>query len=370
MLSNFGLQGLVVRDIVNNESLSSETLGSATLIIFITSLLSYSILIITVLILNENRLIVKITSLIGLLIFFKFTDVVSYWFEAKVANKYTVIINSLCYMVFASMKILIVINNYGIFILGLVFVLEGMLISILLIIIMNKYGFPFRFFKITSKRIQTLLKESWPLAISALSIAVYVKIDQIMLGHLTNDFSVGVYSTAARITEFTFFIPMSIVMSFFPLIQKFKLYDQNLYLKKIQKLFNLSFYICFLFCAYISYFSDFIIHFIYGDNYIIASSILSLHIWSILFISFGVISGKWLLVENLQIIGLKRTLSGALINIIFNLLLIPKYSVMGATLATLLSHFYSSFVFDLFHNKTRIMFRMKLNSLFLLNYNK
>ena len=234
---------------------------------------------------------------------------------------------------------------------------------------MNKYGFPYRYFKITKTRVKSLLKESWPLAISALSIAVYIKIDQIMLAHLSSEISVGVYSAAARITEFTFFIPIAVVSSFFPIIQKFKTLYPNLFLQKIQKLYNLTFFICFVFCTIISFCSNIITDFIYGEDYIHTSSILSLHIWSILFVSFGVISGKWLLVENLQIIGLKRTLSGAFINIILNLILIPKYSVLGATLATLLSHIYSAFLFDLFCLRTRIMFRMKLNAFLMLNYN-
>ena len=106
MLSTFGLQGLVVRDIVNDNYLIHETLGSATLIVLITSTLSYIILAITILIFNENNLIiVKLILIVGLLIFLKFTDIVSYWFEAKVASKCTVIAHSICYIIFAFIKI-------------------------------------------------------------------------------------------------------------------------------------------------------------------------------------------------------------------------------------------------------------------------
>ena len=53
-----------------------------------------------------------------------------------------------------------------------------------------------------------LLVESWPLLLSGISIMVYMKIDQIMLGQILGDESVGIYSAALRISEIWYFIPM------------------------------------------------------------------------------------------------------------------------------------------------------------------
>jgi PST family polysaccharide transporter len=47
---------------------------------------------------------------------------------------------------------------------------------------------------------------------------LYMRIDQIMLGQMVGNETVGIYSAAVRITEVWYFIPMAIVASVFPSI--------------------------------------------------------------------------------------------------------------------------------------------------------
>jgi Na+-driven multidrug efflux pump len=61
-----------------------------------------------------------------------------------------------------------------------------------------------------------------------------------------------------------------------------------------------------------------------------------------------------------------RTAMGALVNILLNIVWIPKYGIMGAALATLIAYFTAT-LFILFIPKTRPQGIMMLKSLFLVS---
>ena len=86
----------------------------------------------------------------------------------------------------------------------------------------------------------SLVKESWPLIFAGLAIAVYMKIDQIMLGEMIGKKAVGTYAAAARLSEIWYFIPGAIAFSVFPSIVRSKQLDEKIYKKRMQKFYDLN----------------------------------------------------------------------------------------------------------------------------------
>lgn len=113
----------------------------------------------------------------------------------------------------------------------------------------------------------------------------------------------------------------------------------------------------------LTFLSTSIVALLFGENYRDAGIVLSIHIWTTVFVSLGVASSSWIIAEGRQLLSLQRTVIGAIINIVLNLLLIPNYGGMGAALATLISQFASCFLFDIIQNVTRRMFFMKLKAM-------
>jgi len=211
-------------------------------------------------------------------------------------------------------------------------------------------------------QIKTLLKDSWPLILSGLAIMVYMKIDQIMIGEMLGETAVGLYSAAVKISEVWYFIPIVITSSLFPSIVEAKKQDEKLYYKRLQQLYSLMILISAAIALPMTFLSDWVIRFLYGDAYLLAASVLSIHIWAGIFVFLGVASGQWLLIENLQKIALKRTLFGVISNIILNFFLIQKLSIFGAALATLISQSIAAFFYDFFDQSTKKIFFLKLKA--------
>jgi PST family polysaccharide transporter len=106
-----------------------------------------------------------------------------------------------------------------------------------------------------------------------------------------------------------------------------------------------------------------IINILFGEAYFEAATVLSIHIWTSIFVFLSIASGKWFLAKNLQLISLYRFLVGAITNVILNALLIPSYGAVGSAVALFLSTFAYAYLFDLFHKETRHIFFAKTRAL-------
>jgi len=183
-----------------------------------------------------------------------------------------------------------------------------------------------------------ILIQSWPLALTAIFIAAYFKIDQIMLFKMKGSAAVGLYSPAVRIVEFFNLIPLALVGSTFPLMSRY--FESSM--KHFKQIYQLSFkYLTMLIipiAAGITLFSKSIILLIFGREFIASSVPLIFLIWSEVFIFFGIVNRCILIASNKQ--RLDPVFSGvcALINVVLNLVLIPRYSFVGAAVATLISY--------------------------------
>ncbi|PJZ55362.1 O-unit flippase, partial [Leptospira adleri] len=111
-----------------------------------------------------------------------------------------------------------------------------------------------------------------------------------------------------------------------------------------------------------TFLSDPIIQFLFGPRFSEAGVILAIHIWAGTFVFLGVASSRYYLTENLQKVELYKSISGCLSNIVLNFILIPIYGVKGAAIATVISQFFASTLFNLFLKRTREIFFIQVGS--------
>jgi len=102
---------------------------------------------------------------------------------------------------------------------------------------------------------------------------------------------------------------------------------------------------------------------IFGPEFVLSAPILSVHIWASLFVFMGVATGPWFIAEGLTKLAFRRTLIGALINVVLNLVFIPMYGGVGAAVATVISQAVASFLSNATHPKAREIFNLQLSCL-------
>jgi O-antigen/teichoic acid export membrane protein len=210
-----------------------------------------------------------------------------------------------------------------------------------------------------------LLSLSWPLIISGIMVSLYMKIDQLMLQNMAGANEAGGYATVASLSEAWNFVPTVIVTSLFPAILNARRDDPERYKKRIQNLYDLMVYLSVPVAVLITFASP-LIYKVYHKEYASAAPVLSVHIWSGVFVFLGAASSQFLIAENLNKLTFIRTGFGAIVNILLNLVLIPRMGMMGAAIATLAAYAGANF-FILFIPKVSNQGLMMLKSLFFIS---
>ena len=377
-IATLGLDGIVVRELVKDESRRDELIGTAFWLKILGALGVLIVLAIAVNFTSNDSYTNSLVFIIASATIFQSFNVVDMYFQSKVLSKYIVYANVISLFISSIVKITLILNEAPLIAFAWVILFDSFILASGFIYFYlknrrhneqpNRYSvfdtessFAWKFNKSTAF---SLLKDSWPLILSGIVISIYMKIDQVMIKEMMNAEAVGQYAAAVRLSEAWYFIPMVIASSLFPAIINAKKQSEELYYARLQKLYSLMVWLAIAIALPMTFLSDWVVHFLYGEQYNQAGSVLMIHIWAGVFVFLGVASGKWLLSENLQIFSTVNTSIGAIVNIWLNYILIPKIGVSGAAWATLISYFVAAYLCLLFFKKTRINFANLSKSLF------
>ncbi len=362
--ASLGFYNLIVRKIVNEPLLKEETIGTAAFLQFLSGCFIYIVILLNLFFFRMgNPLAEVLIAILGSAILFKVSDIAIYWFESQVQSVYVVLVQNTILISFAIIKLFLIYLKAPIEDFAWVMVGESIVTSLALISVFGLYGINLKALRIKFSLAQSLLKDSWPLVISGIMMMIYMRIDQIMLGEIAGAKSLGIYSAAVKLSEAWYAIPITIVASFAPSLLQAKKSNENLYYGKMQQLFNLMSLLSLILALLLTFLSKPIIIFLFGQDYADAAPVLSIHIWTSIFVFLGVASTQWFIAEGKFNLILERSMIGVFFNIILNLILIPDFGALGAAISILISQFIVSLMYDLVRSETRKLFYMKISSL-------
>ncbi|SIQ95161.1 Polysaccharide biosynthesis protein [Pseudomonas flexibilis] len=293
----------------------------------------------------ENRIYIFVISM-GII--FQAFSVVEYNFQSQVKAKYSSIAKSLSLVVSAATKILLVWLEAGLIFFAASYLLDFVVTAAILLAMNFKKSQPNFFCGYDSSLLRPLLKSAWPMMLSAISVSLYSRIDQIMLKSMVGLHELGVYAAAIKVFEGWMIVPYVISISLLPAIVRFKAAESKSYEKNMAILFAFLFWSSALVALFFSFFGEFVISMTFGSKYLDSASILVVVMWSATFAALGSITARYLTVEGMESKILSRTLVGLIVNVLLNLVLIPVYGVQGAAISTMVTLFVANYLINYF----------------------
>lgn len=367
-IAGLGLDAFIVKELHQYPQKRDQILGTAFLLKVIAGLacvpaifLAWQILPLT----DTPYQIIFVLSFTGLL---QSLTVIDAFFQSEVQSKYIMQVQIVGNLISAFVKLLLILQQSPLIYFAYALVFDVLLLSVGYLLMYQRKGRSILTWSFDKKLAIRLLKLSWPLIISGIMVSVYMKIDTIMLKEIlgkTGTAAAGAYATVVMFSEALNFVPVAIVTSLFPAILNARRDDPVRYQKRLQNLFDLMVWLSISFAIFVSFASPYIYK-LFKPEYAEAAPILSIHVWGSVFVFLGVASGQFLIAEGFNKLTFVRTGVGAIINIILNLLLIPKMGMMGTAVATVIAYFSAAFLI-LFIPKTRPQGIMMLKSLFLVS---
>lgn len=294
-------------------------------------------------------------------------NVIDSYFQSEVQSKYIMQVQVSGNLISAIIKLALIYYKMPLLYFVYAYAFDFLLLSVGYYFTYQRKGRSIFNWSFNSKLAKTLLSHSWPLIISGIMVSLYMKIDLIMIQNITGLKEAGAYATVAQLSEAWNFIPSIIVTSLFPAILNARRDDPVRYKKRIQNLYDLMVYLSVPTALVITFTAPLIYRLLhFKPEYYYAASTLSVHIWSGVFVFLGAASGQYLIAENFNKLTFVRTGFGAVVNIVLNLILIPKMGMMGAAIATLIAYA-SSTMFIIFIPKVSQQGVMMLKSLFFIS---
>jgi O-antigen/teichoic acid export membrane protein len=363
-LSSFGLDSLVVRDIVRTPERSPEILGSALGLRLMGGVVTLFVTVVSISWLRPGEY--EIYWLVGLsaagLIFQSF-DTIDLWFQSQVQSRLTIYAKNIAFLSVSGVRIWLIQIHAPLIAFAWANLAEAFIGSLGLICAYQLIGQRINHWRLNFAYIKQILNDSWAIVLSGSASIVQYRIDQVMLGQMIGDAEVGQYSAALRLIEFFGFLPMILRNSVAPSITAAKKQGEQIYYDKLLNIYRLMF-ICFIVVSVpVMLLANKIVFFLYGNIYEKAGLLLTLFSAKLFFTNFGVALGLFIANESLFRYSLVTSILGLFINIGLNFLLIPHFSSVGSVLATLFTALFTTFIFNYYFVSMRKNLRLMLKAI-------
>ena len=352
-LSSLGMNGILVRELVNTPEEESRILATSLAFRTLAGIVSLALLLLFFSAFRhaDSRTLLWI-ALFGASIVLNGLLSSQFWFQAKVRSRVLARVRLAAVSLFGLMKIAAVSADLGT---GAIYAIFALELSVLPVVGYLCYRqateAPRRWSPDWRYGVDLLRSSSW-LILSGIASVIYLKIDLLMLAEMTTLAETGLYAVASRLSEVWYFVPTAIVAAFFPILLKHRRTSDLAYRAHLERFYSLLFWMATSIAACVSLIASPVIELLYGDDFTGAATILTIHVWAGVFIFMRALFSKWLIAENILHFSLVTHGLGAVVNVALNLVLIPHYQAVGAAWATVISYATASFLALLCNRRT------------------
>lgn len=335
-LPDLGVGLIVIREIARKKEKAAIYLGNAFFLNATLGFFTLLIIYLTAFILKYPPQVFYLIGIAGLTLFISTVRSVGvFYFDGVEKMSFSAILNTLNSFVSILFGFIGILLGYG-----LPGIFWGMLIGTFISLLITwgtvrKYIVPQ--FTFDSALIKHIFFSGLPMGIAAFASLIYTRIDTIMLNQILGEHAVGIYNSA---TPFIFalisLLNVPFVVAVYPTFSRLSEFDTTRFIRAVKKsLFVIALW-SFPTALCVSLFAS-IIPFIFGAKYRDAIPILRLLIFVVPFASLSALLYKVLIIIHKQKIYLIISLVGAVLSILFNNILIPKFLTFGAVYASLLT---------------------------------
>lgn len=335
--ADLGLSILAVREISRNKSISSNYIGNIIMLKLLLCSVTIGLIALFINILNYPSQTIDVVYILAFwMVFTSFTQLFYSVFQAYEKMEYQAVGTILYSIVLLFGVFYGIFNNLDILWFASFYLISSLigLISVLLIYLVK---FPRPQLRVDWSFWKSKMLLALPLSIASIFSTIAFRVDTVLLSLLQGNAAVGWYTASYKVIEVLLFIPLVYNAAIFPVLSKFYVSShesiQLVYIKSIKYLIILGLPLA----AGITLLSRDIILILYQSAYTPSVMALQILIWTIPLLLLTTIFGYILISMNKQILAIRLTFIYMIFNIAVNLVVIPQFSYLGASVVTVLT---------------------------------
>ncbi len=196
-MAAMGIDSIVIRDLVRDPDAESRTLGTGFAMKLIGNIALIFVIVTSAWVLHAGdkttRWIIFIFALSNV---FSATDLIDLYYQSMVQAKYAIYARNIAFAVGTILRVIWLLLHGSILAFAWISFIESVATACALIAIYQAGGHQVVRWRAQWSRAKQLLAEGWPLMLSGLVVMIYMRIDLLMLGSLLGDEAVGKYAAA------------------------------------------------------------------------------------------------------------------------------------------------------------------------------
>ncbi|MBI1935169.1 flippase [Candidatus Woesearchaeota archaeon] len=335
VLNDFGLSTFFVREVAKKKEDVVNYFGNYAAMRLILCILSLLLPLVIILFLKRSHEVIVVVYLASFIFFMQtYSYVPRNAFLAFQEMKYDSIVK-VAERVFAFiLGIYALLAGYGLVGFLAALAISNLIALAISILLLKKISVGFRL-RFDYKLWKSMIYASWPFWLTWVFLQIYFQIDTVMLSFIKGYEATGIYNAAYKLIFVIDKIPLAVGMVLFPVMSELHASSKKLLKRTLEKGMHLLSIISFPIAAGITVISSRIILFIYKSGFEKSTITLQILIWTTIFMFFSYLIGWFLNAIDKQKVFAYSTGFCLLMNVILNALLIPKFSYIGASAATL-----------------------------------
>ena len=186
-----------------------------------------------------------------------------------------------------------------------------------------------------------LFMDSYPMALTSMFIVIYYKIDSVMLSYMRGDEAVALYTVASTLAFALLFLATNFQQAVYPALTKLLVNSPEQMVKVYRLCLKYLAMLGFPVAAGLAILASRII-LLWRPDYVAAAIPFRILTVALFLMFINGLMGYALITVNGQKVFMRIVGVGALLNVLLNLAVIPRYGIIGAALATVLAESFAA----------------------------
>jgi O-antigen/teichoic acid export membrane protein len=353
--ASLGLDFVVVQELVRRPMDTARILGTSAIMMWGATLLSMLAAVLAWQFLADDEVSRNLIWLTVPSLFAQPWMVIDWLFQSRQASRHVVISRLVASLLGNSARIGLVLSGGGLeWFAGLVSI-EAILLIVGLVIAHRRSGGalirPWR--DRSLEEAKTLLRQAWPLMFGGIFMALYLRMDQLLLVRLGGVQTLGVYAAASRLGDMAQYVTYAVILSYFPRLVSLHREGHEVFTVALRRFFSLITWLAIGVAVGVSLLAPLIVKFILGDQFNGSATVLIWLVWANVFAAQIGVRGKWLLLENRQIEAQLFFLVGAAMHLAGVYVWAADYGAHGAAISFFIAQAAMALIAPLAFRQTR-----------------
>ena len=337
ILTDLGLGMLTVREVSRDKKSAGKYIGNTTAMKAVFSVIALIYVLTAAVLMGYDPKTIAVIVLITLAIVISsfFTTFFSV-FQAYQQMEYQAIATGFDNIFMFAAVIVVISFSWDVVALAFLYIVRNVLVlAYMFIIYIRKYELPKIEFDLSFWK--PTLKEALPFALSGIFLTLFIWIPSIILSVMSGKEAVGFYGASNKFIYFFLSLYSVYMIAVFPVMSIYYKKSKNSLKFIYKRSFKYTMVICLPVTFFISLLAPEIITAVYGSAYTQSAAALQILVWTLTLVSISGISANLLGSINRQLTLIKITAIGIAINILLGLILIHKFSFIGASITTVVT---------------------------------